>query len=39
MSKIMVVGASGTIGRAVVDLLGQTHQIFRVGNSQTIRLT
>jgi NAD(P)-dependent dehydrogenase (short-subunit alcohol dehydrogenase family) len=34
MSKIMVVGASGTIGRAVVDLLGQTHQVIRVGNRQ-----
>jgi len=34
MSKIMVVGASGTIGRAVADLLGQTHQVIRVGNSQ-----
>jgi len=34
MSKIIVVGASGTVGRAVADLLGQTHQVIRVGNSQ-----
>ena len=34
MSKIIVMGASGTIGRAVADLLGQTHQVFRVGNRQ-----
>ncbi len=34
MSKIIVVGASGTIGRAVADLLGQTHQVIRVGNRQ-----
>ncbi|MEX1350094.1 MAG: short chain dehydrogenase [Desulfobacterales bacterium] len=32
MSKIIVVGESGTIGRAVADLLGQTHQVIRVGN-------
>ena len=34
MSKIIVVGASGTIGCAVADLLGQTHQVIRVGNRQ-----
>ena len=34
MSKIIIVGASGTIGRAVADLLGQTHQVIRVGNRQ-----
>ncbi|MCP4263221.1 MAG: short chain dehydrogenase [Planctomycetes bacterium] len=34
MSKIIVVGASGTIGRAVADLLGQTHQVIRIGNRQ-----
>ena len=34
MSKIIVVGASGIIGRAVADLLGQTHQVIRVGNRQ-----
>ena len=34
MAKIIVVGASGTIGRAVADLLEQENQIVRVGNRQ-----
>ena len=34
MDKIIIVGASGTIGRAVADLLGQTHQVIRVGNRE-----
>ena len=32
MSKIIVVGASGTIGRAVADLLGQKDEVIRVRN-------
>lgn len=32
--KVMVIGASGTIGRAVVDNLAQDHDIIRVGRSQ-----
>lgn len=34
MKKIIVVGASGTIGRAVADLLAQHHQVIRVGHRQ-----
>lgn len=34
MRKIVVVGASGTIGRAVADLLAQDSQVVRVGNRQ-----
>jgi NAD(P)-dependent dehydrogenase (short-subunit alcohol dehydrogenase family) len=34
MRKIMVVGATGTIGKAVADLLAQDHKIIRVGNRQ-----
>jgi len=33
MSNIIVVGATGTIGRAVADLLSQTHAVVRVGHS------
>lgn len=29
--KIIVIGASGTIGRAIVDLLGHDHDIVKVG--------
>lgn len=32
--KIVIVGASGTIGSAVSDLLAKDHQIIRVGHSQ-----
>jgi len=32
--KIMVVGASGTIGRAVVENLSRDHEILRVGKTQ-----
>lgn len=31
MSKIIVLGASGTIGQAVAVLLAQTHEVVRVG--------
>ncbi len=34
MSKIIIIGASGTIGSAVADLLEQTNQVIRVGNRQ-----
>lgn len=32
--KIVIVGASGTIGTAVSELLAQDHQVIRVGHSQ-----
>lgn len=32
--KIVIVGASGTIGSAVSDLLAKDHQVIRVGHSQ-----
>ncbi|MBF8448434.1 short chain dehydrogenase [Aeromonas dhakensis] len=32
--KIVIVGASGTIGSAVNDLLAKDHQVIRVGHSQ-----
>ncbi len=32
--KIVIVGASGTIGTAVSELLTQDHQVIRVGHSQ-----
>ncbi len=32
MAKIIVVGASGTIGGAVADSLAQRHEVMRVGN-------
>lgn len=32
--KVMVIGASGTIGRAVVDNLAPDHDIIRVGKTQ-----
>ena len=34
MTKIIVVGASGTIGSAVADLLAQRYEVLRVGNRQ-----
>ena len=34
MTKIIVVGASGTIGSAVADLLAQRNEVLRVGNRQ-----
>lgn len=34
MLKIIVVGATGTIGRAVSDLLARDHKVIRVGNRQ-----
>jgi len=34
MRKIIVVGATGTIGKAVSDLLARDHQVIRVGNQQ-----
>ncbi len=34
MSKIIIVGASGTIGRAVVDLLEPGNEVIRVGHTQ-----
>jgi len=33
MSKIIVVGASGTIGKAIADLLARSHEVIRVGNT------
>jgi len=32
--KVMVIGASGTIGRGVVDNLQRDHQVIRVGKTQ-----
>ncbi len=32
--KIVIVGASGTIGSAVSELLAKDHQVIRVGHSQ-----
>lgn len=32
--KIVIVGASGTVGSAVSELLAQDHQVIRVGHSQ-----
>lgn len=32
--KVMIVGASGTVGRAIVDNLAQDHEIIRVGKTQ-----
>ena len=34
MAKIIVIGASGTIGRAVSDLLEEDNDVIRVGNRQ-----
>ena len=34
MRKIAIIGATGTIGKAVADLLGKEHKIIRVGNRQ-----
>jgi NAD(P)-dependent dehydrogenase (short-subunit alcohol dehydrogenase family) len=34
MAKILVIGASGTIGRAVADLLGKHNELIRVGNQR-----
>jgi NAD(P)-dependent dehydrogenase (short-subunit alcohol dehydrogenase family) len=34
MSKIVVIGASGTIGQAVADLLEKNHEVVRVRNSE-----
>ena len=34
MAKIIVIGASGTIGRAVADLFKKKHEVIRVGNHQ-----
>lgn len=34
MRKIIVVGATGTIGKAVSDLLARDHKVIRVGNRQ-----
>lgn len=32
--KIIVIGASGTIGRAVSEELGQRHDVIRVGRTR-----
>ena len=32
--KIVIVGASGTVGSAVSELLAKDHQVIRVGHSQ-----
>jgi nucleoside-diphosphate-sugar epimerase len=32
--KIIVIGASGTIGRAVSEELSQSHDVIRVGRTQ-----
>jgi len=32
MAKIIVIGASGTIGRAVADLFGQHNELIRMKN-------
>lgn len=32
--KIMIIGATGTIGSAVAALLGQSHDVIRVGNTR-----
>lgn len=34
MAKIVIIGASGTIGSAIADRLGSTHTIIRVGHRQ-----
>jgi uncharacterized protein YbjT (DUF2867 family) len=34
MAKIVVIGASGTIGQAVSDLFEQHNKVIRVGNRQ-----
>jgi len=34
MDRIIIIGASGTIGRAVADLLARKHEIVRVSNRQ-----
>ena len=34
MARIMIIGASGTIGRAVADRLEKSHSLIRVGNRQ-----
>jgi len=33
MSKIIVMGATGTIGKAIADLLARSHEVIRVGNT------
>lgn len=33
MKKIIVIGASGTIGKAIVEQLGQRHEVITVGRS------
>ena len=30
--KVLIIGATGTIGRAVADRLGQSHEVIRVGH-------
>ena len=32
--KIVVIGASGTVGRAVTEVLSRTHDVVRVGRTQ-----
>lgn len=32
--KVMVIGAGGTVGRAIVDELGRDHEIIRVGKTR-----
>lgn len=32
--KIVIIGASGTVGRAVAEELGRKHEIVRVGRTQ-----
>ena len=34
MAKVIIIGANGTIGSAVADLLAQDHEVIRVGNRQ-----
>lgn len=31
--KVIVIGATGTIGRAVADVIGRTHEVIEVGHS------
>ena len=32
--KIVIIGASGTVGRAVAEELGRRHEVIRVGRTQ-----
>lgn len=34
--KIVIIGASGTVGRAVTETLSRKHEVIRVGRTQGI---